>query len=410
MPNPAQLCALPAWWRTGDTLQRVVGDLLAHELTQMRPGRPPAPAPWPADLEFARDLGVDSLELMGLGTALAEALQLRRGELDAGLLAQTSLAAWVESVRSQLEDGVAASITFRTSGSAGSPKRCTHLLATLWQEIDALAPLLPGRRRILSAVAGHHIYGFLFTALLPQRLGIDAVVDLRGAGPAALAALSRPGDLIVAYPLWWEAAARMEPAFAADIVGVTSTAPCPDALADRLAAAGLRLLQMYGSSETGGVGWRMAAGAPFSLLPFWSRGPDECGLLRALPDSGVEAAPLQDRLEWSGPRSFTPAGRIDAAVQVGGVNVFPGYVADVVRSHPQVADAVVRVMRPDEGGRLKAFVVARAGADLDALHAALPAWLAERLSTPERPAAYTYGDAVPRQRTGKLADWIIDAV
>jgi 4-coumarate--CoA ligase (photoactive yellow protein activation family) len=330
------------------------------------------------------------------------------------LLAQPTFAAWVDSVRAQLEEGGAASITFRTSGSAGSPKRCTHPLATLWQEIDALAdalaPLLPGRRRILSAVASHHIYGFLFTALLPQRLGIDTVVDLRGAGPAALAGLARPGDLIVAYPLWWEAAARLEPAFAADIVGVTSTAPCPDALADRLAAAGLRLLQMYGSSETGGVGWRTAAGAPFSLLPHWSRGPDEDGLLRALPNGRVEAAPLQDRLAWSGPRSFTPAGRIDAAVQVGGVNVFPAYVADVVRSHPQVADAAVRLMRPDEGGRLKAFVVARAGADLDALQAALPAWLAERLSTPERPAAYTFGDAVPRQRTGKLADWIIDAV
>lgn len=409
MPIPTHLSASPAWWRHGDTLQRVVGDLLAHELAQMRPGRPPAPAPWPADLDFARDLGVDSLELMGLGTALAEALQLRRGDLDAGLLAQSTLAAWAASVRAELEEGAAAAITFRTSGSSGSPKRCTHTLATLWQEIDALAPLLPGRRRILSAVAGHHIYGFLFTVLLPQRLAIDEVVDLRGAGPAALAGMARPGDLVVAYPLWWEAVARLDPAFDADIVGVTSTAPCPDPLADSLAAAGLRLLQMYGSSETGGVGWRTAGGAPFTLLPHWSRGPDDGQLLRALPDGGAQAAPLQDRLDWRGPHLFVPAGRIDAAVQVGGVNVFPAYVADVICSHPQVAEAVVRLMRPDEGVRLKAFVVARAGADLNALQAALPAWLAERLSTPERPAAYTYGAALPRQRTGKLADWIIDA-
>ena len=42
-----------------------------------------------------------------------------------------------------------------------------------------LARLVPGRRRILSAVPAHHIYGFLFSVLLPQDLGLsaDAVID-----------------------------------------------------------------------------------------------------------------------------------------------------------------------------------------------------------------------------------------
>jgi 4-coumarate--CoA ligase (photoactive yellow protein activation family) len=236
------------------------------------------------------------------------------------------------------------------------------------------------------------------------------VIDIRQAGPAALAGLVRPGDLVVAHPLWWQAAAQSTPAFPADVIGVTSTAPCPDALADSLAAAGLRLLQVYGSSETAGVGWRDRAGAPFALLPYWTRTDDSASLARTLPDGTVRDYPLQDRLDWPDATHFLPAGRIDAAVQVGGTNVFPAYVADVLMQHPQVREAAVRPMRPDEGQRLKAFVVPAPGADTDALRAALPAWAAQRLTTPERPVAWTFGPRLPRQASGKAADWIIDAV
>jgi acyl-coenzyme A synthetase/AMP-(fatty) acid ligase len=102
-------------------------------------------------------------------------------------------------------------------------------------------------------------------------------------------------------------------------------------------------------------------------------------------------------------------GRRDDAVQVGGMNVFPARVAHVLMLHPHVREAAVRLMRPDEGQRLKAFVVAQPGTDVDALRAALPAWAAERLATPERPAAWTFGPRLPRQASGKCADWIIDA-
>jgi 4-coumarate--CoA ligase (photoactive yellow protein activation family) len=406
-----------AWWTHGDALRRVVTDLLAFELAQMRPGRPPTPAPWAADAGFVRDLGVDSLELMGLGTALAEALHLQRAGIDERLLARPCVGDWVASARAGLETGASAdpggaALTFRTSGSTGNPKRCTHTLATLEQEAAALASLVPGRRRILSAVPSHHIYGFLFTVLLPRQVagpGAIDVIDLRQAGPAALAGMARAGDLVVAHPSWWEAAARLMPAFGRDIVGVTSTAPCPDTLADALAGAGLRLLQVYGSSETAGVGWRDRASVPFALLPHWARLDDPASLVRALPDGTTRRYPLQDRLDWADAAHFLPAGRIDGAVQVGGLNVFPAYVAQVLAGHPHVREAAVRLMRPDEGRRLKAFVVVAPGADVDALRAALPAWAAARLTAPERPVAWTFGPRLPRQASGKGADWIIDA-
>jgi 4-coumarate--CoA ligase (photoactive yellow protein activation family) len=363
-----------------------------------------------------------------MGTALAEALHLARADVDARLLARPRLADWVAAARAGLHaaaegaegaagaDSAGAALTFRTSGSAGSPKRCTHGLALLWQETLELARLLPGRKRILSVVPSHHIYGFLFTVLLPRALPAGTtrvdVLDLRTATPATVLREARPGDLLVAHPGWWELAARLEPRFADDVVGVSSTAPCPDPLARALADAGLRLLQVYGSSETAGVGWRDQAGAPYTLLPYWSRTDDPGALARSLPDGAVAAYPLQDKLHWDGPRRFRPNGRIDAAVQVGGVNVFPSYVAEVLCLHPRVAEASVRLMRPDEGVRLKAYIVPADAGD-EAARAALGVelvdWCAGRLTTPERPAAFSFGERLPRQASGKPADWIIGA-
>jgi long-chain acyl-CoA synthetase len=57
------------------------------------------------------------------------------------------------------------------------------------------------------------------------------------------------------------------------------------------------------------------------------------------------------------------AGRAEGAVQVGGVNVFPDVVGRVLTAHSGVAQAAVRLMRPEEGTRLKAFVVPQPQAD-----------------------------------------------
>lgn len=414
----------PPWWQAGGALRRFLADLIEGELSRLRH----APVlVRTGTLDLVADLGADSLELMALCAALAEALQLGHAGLLDGLLADTRLDSWVARTAAALDadadaaaaaDPAAAQLSFRTSGSAGLPKPCVHGVANLWQEVAALAALLPGRRRIVSAVPAHHIYGFLFTVLLPQQAGAAGqalpLCDVRGQLPAAVWQNAAPGDLVVGYPEFWQAAlagAAGAP-MAADVVGVSSTAPCADTLAAALTAAGLaRLLQIYGSSETAGVGWRDAAGAPYRLLPFWQRqaGADAHALHRTLADGSTRVLWLQDRLAWREDGGFMPAGRLDEAVQVGGINVFPAALAELLRQHPAVQDAAVRLMRPDEGERLKAFVVARDGASEQSLTAQLDDWLRTRVASAARPASYTFGACLPRQRNGKLADWIIDA-
>ena len=395
----------PAWWRIDEILARLVRDLVAAELAAARPGRSlPAAASWAEGIDLAADLGADSLDLMAAATSLADLLGFARAGMEDALLTQTRLADWIATARASLarDDTL---LTFRTSGSTGSPRRCAHPLSSLWREVDELARLLPGRRRILTAVPAHHIYGFLFTVLLPQAGQTPLPsVDLRGASPAALAAQLAPGDLVVAYPDFWSTVVALSPRFPGDVAGVSSGAPCPDATANALAAGGLRLLQVYGSSETAGVGTRVAAGVPYVLLPYWRRGAVENTIER-----GEQRFALQDRIEWLDERQFLPNGRIDQAVQVGGTNVYPAYVAEVLALHPAVRACVVRPMRPDEGVRLKAFVVTAEGVAPTALRAELDAWIGERLTPPERPAAYSFGPALPRKPGGKPADWIIDA-
>lgn len=403
------------WWRDSAFLQRFIIDLVTDEFRRLRPGRlGQMPKMIHGTARIDKDLGADSLELVSLGSALTEAIHLHESGIEDYLLVERTIADWVKTATSGLEI-YSAALTFRTSGSTGMPKSCTHDLAALDEEIKCIASLFQGRRRVLAAVPCHHIYGFLFTVLLPRALGIDcdAVIDIRDTLPSALARKIQPGDLVVGHPEFWRAMSQNIPAVAHDVVGVTSGGPCPDDVSDAAAAAGLAALyQIYGTSETAGIGWRRSRFEPYLLFPFWSTDSTKPGcLIRTRIDGQSGEVVLQDRLYWHGPSAFNVGTRLDNAVQVGGINVFPGQVREVLLRHPDVEDALVRLMRPDEGNRLKAFVVPKPGVGHDnALYSALSDWTATHLAPVARPRALTFGYRIPRTTSGKTADWSLDAI
>lgn len=405
--------SVPVWHQMPGALARFVADLIADEVSHLRPGGAPLPErPWPRDLAMnEQGLGLDSLERLSVASALNEALHLHESGIEDLLLARQMFGEWIEVAA----DGLAAfdaRLTFRTSGSGGTAKPCVHALAHLQQEVDHLATLTAGSQRVLSAVPAHHIYGFLFTVLLPARLDCEGVIDVRRQTPQALAKLLQPGDLLISHPAHWSLVARHAGRLPAGVHGVTSTAPCPDAVAHSLNAMGLSCLtQVYGSSETAGIGTRTATTGPYRLMPFWSRDShDGARLLRTSPEGTVIPHPIQDRLEWPATREFRVCGRLDEAVQVGGTNVFPAHIRQVLLEHPQVADAAVRLMAPEEGARLKAFIVPAPGTEPSHLRAELWAWTEARLSAAARPKAYTLGEQLPRNAMGKLADWPLELV
>lgn len=351
-------------------------------------------------------LALDSIERLELAGRVNQLLHLHETGLEDYLLALSTLGEWAELVRRAWPDGPPR-LTFTTSGTTGTPKPCTHAVDALQQEVDALAALFADRKRVVAFAPAHHIYGFLFTVLLPARLGVP-VLDAEAMGPFEVARAIAPGDLVVTFPLRWSFLARSVPRWPEDVCGVTSTGPCEAALIRQLEARGLaRMTEIYGSSETAGVGVRHDSDAPYQLFEHWHRTEDDPPrLVRRQPEGSLSdpVAPM-DRLRWHGDRHFVPTGRVDDVVQVGGENVSPAAVAEGLRAHPGVAEAAVRLMRPDEGVRLKAFVVPTAAAEAAMLRQELPAWCRAHFEAPHRPAAFTFGGALPRSATGKLTDW-----
>ena len=302
-------------------------------------------------------------------------------------------------------------VTFFTSGSTGVPKPCTHLESHLRQEITSVAPLAEDRKSALVTAPLHHMYGFTFGLLLPLSLGIPirSVPPL----PTVVDAQMRPKDLVVGIPLLWSRLVEMKNwrTTCTDVVGditlLTATSPIPSEVMHALHNNGFRMIEIFGSSEIGAVCCRENPDEPFCLLPHVERGRGEHeGMLeRRMPDGMLMRYPVLDSITWVGDRFLRPGARLDMAVQVAGVNVYPQYVSAILEKHEGVRQCLVRLMRPDEGHRLKAFIVPETGWNERELHEALALFARKHLDDTQRPARYAFGDDIPRGPIGKPTDW-----
>ncbi len=318
---------------------------------------------------------------------------------------------WAEALCAAM-NGRPQRIGFLTSGSTGVPGLRNVPFAALEQELRVFTTLA-SPSRVCSVMPRYHCFGFVYGILLPRYAGLPQRAFL----PMPTAELTghlQPGDLLVGFPFFFDALARMQ----TDLAGVmplTAGSPCPPQLADALITAGADgVREIYGASELSAVGFRHirrtgeAETLPFTLLPQWELGDGT--LTRRLDDGSADApAPLPDSLEWRGERQFSVVARHDKAVQVGGRNVYPERVRAALQEHPAVSDCRVRLMRPDEGWRLKAFVVPAQPLNDEKeamnLRAALLAWCRERLPSESVPKAFTFGPELPRNEYGKDADW-----
>lgn len=375
-------------------LVRVVRDVLAHRLAQGRGSAWGAHLGWAVDRELRSAVGLDSIELVEAATDVSALFLLERPGWEDYLLRDRTLGGWAALAQAALHETGA--LRFHSSGSRGERHEHVHRFKALQEEARHFAALLSPAATVRTAVPTHHIYGFLFGVLLPEAVGVP-VVDYCGRLPGTLLREVAEGDVVVAHPLVWGLLASQGGRWPARVTGVTSTAPCPPDTIHRLRAAGLsRMVEVYGSSETAGIGWREDPDAPFRLLPRWRLRGDGEALLDA---DGVSFA-LPDRVEVQGD-GLRPTGRVDEAVQVAGHNVHPARVVAVLQADPDVAAAAVRL--DPATGRLKAFVVPVSGREVrpDALRDRC------RRELPDAavPLRIDSGPALPRNVMGKDADW-----
>ena len=294
--------------------------------------------------------------------------------------------------------------TFLTSGSTGIPKPCVHTEEMLAEESRGLAPLFPHVRRIVSLVPSSHLYGFTSTVVLPHTLNVPLTV-LPALPVQPWNTYLQDGDLVVGFPLFWQYFLQAGNTFSKQVSVLSSTAPCKDEIIVGLKQAGItQFTEIYGSSETGVIGTRHHEGQPFILMPFWDLRFETDNEPQIKRKSQTTWLSLPDKVQFPSPRALRPVGRKDACVQVAGINVFPKRVEQVLLEHPSVAACRVRLMRPEEGSRLKAFIVLKKGTPQTELPA-IRAFLSGKLTVHEMPRAFTFGKELPVAALGKACDW-----
>ena len=306
-------------------------------------------------------------------------------------LAATTLGDWSRA----LCDAVRAELTsFRfhpaTHGGAAATR---HPADDIYQDARGVASLMQGRRRVVSMIATNSLLGLVCAVLAPNLQRLE-VVDGRTLTPDELAETLAFGDVVVATPTLWRYLADTLPSVPGNVVGMSFGEALGGDLAGRLRGRGLGgMREIYGSTETGVVGWRDTPQDPFVLFDHFAR--EDAALVRHRPNGQAHKVVPMDDLDWHTERSFALAGRRDGAVQIAGVNVFPAKIAEVIAEHEAASGCTVRLsQRPGALDRLIAHVSLkpgqRAGQDLAW---SVDEWCRSRLRPPERPRIYTFQES-----------------
>lgn len=404
------------WFQRAELLERWLADFITDHIRQLRPQYTP-PAEFSDSTKLNRqDADIDSIELVELASALYLALDAE----DSGALNEYaqqlgnlggSFADWAKFA------GFAARKTsalwFQTSGSTGKRRWVRHELAHLQAEVREVAAIAQTGnqpiQRVVSVMPAHHVYGFLFGVLLPALLGVPAL-HVRGAAPAMLRALLQPGDLLIAHPSFWSSAiaadrlGKRTALFPDALIGFSSGQALPGTLFEALKQAGVtRLVELYGATETAGIGWRDSH-SDFALLSRYRWAKATGNELIDSTSASESCVPLPDVIVRHCNDRFSVQGRIDRVVQIAGQNVHLDAIEARLSSFPGVAMARLRRMpASDPKARLHAFIVCSQRID----SAELRTFAEAHLQTAELPQSYTFGAELPKTAAGKECEWEI---
>jgi acyl-coenzyme A synthetase/AMP-(fatty) acid ligase/3-hydroxymyristoyl/3-hydroxydecanoyl-(acyl carrier protein) dehydratase len=311
-----------------------------------------------------------------------------------------------------------------TSGSTGVAQAIPKKLSQMANEVETLDLLFgaaAGDAAIVATVSHQHIYGLLFKVLWPLTSG-RAIHALSLAFPEALApALAAGPCVLIASPahlkrlpdhLDWNGAKDM-------LRGVFSSGGplAPETAFAMGSLLGKVPVEVYGSSETGGVAWRQrSVGADDSWLPFptvaWRLGEDDGLEVRSphLPDG--EWLALADRAERAtrdGEQRFLLRGRSDRIVKIEEKRISLSAMEAAITGTGLAAEARVILCDPVAGERQRvaAFVVpTAAGRALlaggkTALNARLRGALTATVELVALPRRWRYLDQMPVNAQGK---------
>jgi O-succinylbenzoic acid--CoA ligase len=307
----------------------------------------------------------------------------------------------------------AAAVVIHTSGTTGAPRPVVLTYGNLlWSALGSATALgLDPAERWLCGLPVAHVGG-LGILVRSAIYGTTAVVHERFDAEATIAALIGEGITLVSLvpttlARLLDAGLRDPPALRCALIG---GAPVSAGLMARARAAGVRVSQTYGLSETGSqVTTQVPGDGRDDAGP-----PLFCTRVRIAPGGEIEVAgptlapaagpwlATGDLGELVDGRLRVTGRRADTIVS-GGENIAPTEVEAVLAEHPAVAEAaVLGVPDADWGQAVRALVVLADGAgSVDA--GELARHCRDRLAAFKVPKEFAVVDALPRTRSGKLA-------
>ena len=249
-----------------------------------------------------------------------------------------------------------------TGGSTGTPKKWSKNAGNIFGEALFMTDCyqITDTDTITATVSPYHIYGLLFSVVIPL-VSSAQVLNETPSFPAEIASLVRQesATILVSVPAHYRVlkgrslGTTIKQAFSS--AGMLEK---EDSL-DFTSCNSIGVIEVYGSTETGGIATRNRA---LGQKHFHPLGPvewkvrDERLYVRS-PFLSTDLATNEDRFFLSGDRvksereeSFSLHGRADAICKVGGVRVDLDEVRDVLQQQPNVKECVVLPL-PDEGGR-----------------------------------------------------------
>ncbi|KVF65409.1 acyl-CoA synthetase family protein [Burkholderia vietnamiensis] len=340
--------------------------------------------------------------------------------LDAPALAACAPAAGGEAAPAARTIDADAAVTLYTSGSSGSAKPVRKSLAQFDAEVRTLQREWAervGAAVTLSSVPHHHIYGLLFRILWPLAAGraFDRIAVLEPLQlQQRLAAYG--GGIVVSTPAQlarWPALPGFPMQAPAPRAFFSSGGPLPaDAAAAYANAFGAAPLEIFGSTETGGIAWRRQDVSP-AWQPFAGIGVrcDDDGALcvRSAHLGDDRWHRTDDTAQFDASGRFVLAGRRDRIVKLDGKRVSLPELEARLLAHAYVAQAAAVVV--DGATRAHVGVVAvlsAAGRDMlaadgrVAVATALRHALGDYFDAAALPRYWRFLHAMPFDARGKL--------
>jgi long-chain acyl-CoA synthetase len=335
--------------------------------------------------DWKDDIGLDSIEIMQLAAHVNSFFALFEMNDPPYLLSFTKVDDWVEQVydaKQKVDD----CLSFYSSGTSGQAKVTRHRTNFLQREVEWLASHFKNITQIIPYVPSYTIYGFLFTVCLPHQLNIPLLYPSETDWQTI-----SPNTLIVATPFHWQLLSESLPNKTPFCYGVSAAAPLYNGLFENLIQKNIKLTEIYGATETGGVGYRENPQQPFSLFPYWELIEENEGpILNDKEDRQLYQ--LMDNIRLINNRQFTLSGRKDKQVNIAGILVNPEEVRSVILQITGIQECRISAKAMDGEIVLQASIIL--DIDSEAERTRIKNQIRELLAAHERPGIVYFEPAV----------------